>query len=274
MALVATIPPNIRLPLSEPSFTADTPVAGYYGVHLETHLKSLGREIALPIEACVMMLLASGMREEVGSAPDPPITILPPKMQLPRIPSLFPPSPGTLPAGGRRLGAQEAEEQLGQRLQCPGGVLLGPSRCGRWVPARRDGGTQSDSPCCPPAAITPAAPPPLPGALKSYLRELPQPLMTFELYNEWVKVARWVQVLGWKSLVGAQKGPPPPSLRPSQHSEQGCQLRLPCGEIRTHHLVCPMLSRNPDGPKPWRIAIKNMAGRGGKAVAFLIAGRA
>ncbi|XP_066040174.1 SH3 domain-binding protein 1 isoform X2 [Chamaea fasciata] len=27
------------------------------------------------------------------------------------------------------------------------------------------------------------------GALKSYLRELPQPLMTFELYDEWVKVA-------------------------------------------------------------------------------------
>ncbi|KFQ83838.1 SH3 domain-binding protein 1, partial [Phoenicopterus ruber ruber] len=49
---------------TEPSFTADTPVAGYYGVPLETHLKSLGREIALPIEACVMMLLASGMREE------------------------------------------------------------------------------------------------------------------------------------------------------------------------------------------------------------------
>lgn len=37
---------------------------------LETHLKSLGREIALPIEACVMMLLASGMKEEVGSTPD------------------------------------------------------------------------------------------------------------------------------------------------------------------------------------------------------------
>uniref|UniRef100_A0A8C3NLQ6 Uncharacterized protein n=1 Tax=Geospiza parvula TaxID=87175 RepID=A0A8C3NLQ6_GEOPR len=31
------------------------------------------------------------------------------------------------------------------------------------------------------------------GALKSYLRELPQPLMTFELYDEWVKAARWVQ---------------------------------------------------------------------------------
>ncbi|XP_009706368.1 PREDICTED: SH3 domain-binding protein 1, partial [Cariama cristata] len=107
---------------SEPSFTADTPMAGYYGVPLEMHLKSLGREIALPIEACVMMLLASGMREE----------------------GLF-------------------------RL--------------------RGGGTRSGSPCCPPATISRAAPPPLPGALKSYLRELPQPLMTFELYNEWVKVA-------------------------------------------------------------------------------------
>lgn len=80
MALVAAIPRNIHLPLPEPSFAADTPVAGYYGVPLETHLKSLGREIALPIEACVMMLLASGMREEVGSVPDAPAT-LSPKMQ-------------------------------------------------------------------------------------------------------------------------------------------------------------------------------------------------
>lgn len=72
MALVATIPSDIHLPLPEPSFTTDVPVARYYGVSLETHLKSLGREIALPIEACVMMLLASGMREEVGSAPDSP----------------------------------------------------------------------------------------------------------------------------------------------------------------------------------------------------------
>lgn len=34
--------------------------------------------------------------------------------------------------------------------------------------------------------------PPL-GALKSYLRELPEPLMTFKLYDEWIKVARWVK---------------------------------------------------------------------------------
>lgn len=28
------------------------------------------------------------------------------------------------------------------------------------------------------------------GALKSYLRELPEPLMTFSLYEEWTQVAR------------------------------------------------------------------------------------
>ncbi|KFZ53942.1 SH3 domain-binding protein 1, partial [Antrostomus carolinensis] len=111
---------------TEPSFAADTPAAGYYGVPLETHLKSLGREIALPIEACVMMLLASGIREEVGSAPHPHTTLLP-KLQYP---TPLPSSPH--PQGLFRLAA---------------------------------------------------------GALKSYLRELPQPLMTFELYNEWVKVA-------------------------------------------------------------------------------------
>lgn len=38
--------------------------------------------------------------------------------------------------------------------------------------------------------------------------------MTFELYNEWVKVARWVWALGQKSLVRLKKTPAtlPPSL--------------------------------------------------------------
>ncbi|XP_010015710.1 PREDICTED: SH3 domain-binding protein 1 [Nestor notabilis] len=96
----------------------------YASYFIKTHLKSLGREIALPIEACVMMLLASGMREE----------------------GLF-----RLAAGASVLRKLKSSLARG--------------------------------------AITPIAPPPLSGALKSYLRELPQPLMTFELYNEWLQAA-------------------------------------------------------------------------------------
>ena len=36
-----------------------------YGTALEEHLKRSNREIALPLEACVMMLLETGMKEEV-----------------------------------------------------------------------------------------------------------------------------------------------------------------------------------------------------------------
>ena len=32
------------------------------------------------------------------------------------------------------------------------------------------------------------------GALKSYLRELPEPLMTTELYDEWIQASKWVAV--------------------------------------------------------------------------------
>ncbi|XP_071407846.1 SH3 domain-binding protein 1 isoform X2 [Pithys albifrons albifrons] len=113
---------------SEPSFNADTPVAGYYGVSLETHLKSLGREIALPIEACVMMLLASGMREE----------------------GLF-------------------------RLAAGASVLR------KLKSSLASGSNALEEFYSDPHAVA--------GALKSYLRELPQPLMTFELYDKWVKVA-------------------------------------------------------------------------------------
>ncbi|XP_025968352.1 SH3 domain-binding protein 1 isoform X2 [Dromaius novaehollandiae] len=113
---------------TEPSFTADTPVTGYYGVSLETHLKSLGREIALPIEACVMMLLASGMREE----------------------GLF-------------------------RLAAGASVLR------KLKSSLASGSNTLEEFYADPHAVA--------GALKSYLRELPQPLMTFELYDEWVKVA-------------------------------------------------------------------------------------
>lgn len=36
------------------------------------------------------------------------------------------------------------------------------------------------------------------GALKSYLRELPEPLMTTELYDEWIQASKWVPVLSLK----------------------------------------------------------------------------
>ncbi|XP_033918877.1 SH3 domain-binding protein 1 isoform X2 [Melopsittacus undulatus] len=113
---------------TEPSFIADTPVVGYYGVPLETHLKSLGREIALPIEACVMMLLASGMREE----------------------GLF-------------------------RLAAGASVLR------KLKSSLASGSNTLEEFYSDPHAVA--------GALKSYLRELPQPLMTFELYDEWLQVA-------------------------------------------------------------------------------------
>jgi len=50
-----------------PSMTA-APFSRVYGVPLGIHLRELGRDIALPIEACVMMLLSEGMKEEVGLA--------------------------------------------------------------------------------------------------------------------------------------------------------------------------------------------------------------
>lgn len=50
-----------------PSMTA-APFSRVYGVPLGAHLRELGRDIALPIEACVMMLLSEGMKEEVGLA--------------------------------------------------------------------------------------------------------------------------------------------------------------------------------------------------------------
>ena len=35
------------------------------------------------------------------------------------------------------------------------------------------------------------------GALKQYLRELPEPLMTFKYYDEWIQAARFVHRLQW-----------------------------------------------------------------------------
>ncbi|XP_030629266.1 rho GTPase-activating protein 17a [Chanos chanos] len=99
-----------------------------FGTALDEHLKRSGREIALPLEACVMMLLETGMKEE----------------------GLF-----RIAAGASKL------KKLKAALDCSTSQLEE---------------FYSD-----PHAVA--------GALKSYLRELPEPLMTYQLYDEWIQAA-------------------------------------------------------------------------------------
>ncbi|KFQ24793.1 Rho GTPase-activating protein 17, partial [Mesitornis unicolor] len=99
-----------------------------FGTPLEEHLKRSSREIAVPIEACVMMLLETGMREE----------------------GLF-----RIAAGASKL------KKLKAALDCSA--------------------SQLDEFYSDPHAVA--------GALKSYLRELPEPLMTYSLYEEWTQAA-------------------------------------------------------------------------------------
>uniref|UniRef100_A0A8C6M340 Rho GTPase-activating protein 17 n=1 Tax=Nothobranchius furzeri TaxID=105023 RepID=A0A8C6M340_NOTFU len=99
-----------------------------FGMALDDHLKRSGREIALPMEACVMMLLETGMKEE----------------------GLF-----RIAAGASKL------KKLKAALDCSTSQLEE---------------FYSD-----PHAVA--------GALKSYLRELPEPLMTYQLYDEWIQAS-------------------------------------------------------------------------------------
>ncbi|KAG8436286.1 hypothetical protein GDO86_007408 [Hymenochirus boettgeri] len=104
---------------------SEKPLAEVYGVPLETHLAKFECEIAVPIAACVKMLLAHGMQEE----------------------GLF-----RLAAGASVL--KKLKASLG----------AGTSDLSEFMSE--------------PHAIA--------GALKSYLRELPEPLMTSELFDEWM----------------------------------------------------------------------------------------
>ncbi|XP_053269644.1 rho GTPase-activating protein 17a isoform X2 [Pleuronectes platessa] len=99
-----------------------------FGTGLDEHLKRCGREIALPLEACVMMLLETGMKEE----------------------GLF-----RIAAGASKL------KKLKAALDCSTSQLEE---------------FYSD-----PHAVA--------GALKSYLRELPEPLMNYQLYDEWIQAS-------------------------------------------------------------------------------------
>uniref|UniRef100_A0A8C4GPY0 Rho GTPase-activating protein 17 n=1 Tax=Dicentrarchus labrax TaxID=13489 RepID=A0A8C4GPY0_DICLA len=99
-----------------------------FGTGLDEHLKRSGREIALPLEACVMMLLETGMKEE----------------------GLF-----RIAAGASKL------KKLKAALDCSTSQLEE---------------FYSD-----PHAVA--------GALKSYLRELPEPLMSYQIYDEWIQAS-------------------------------------------------------------------------------------
>ncbi|CAH2312479.1 SH3 domain-binding 1 [Pelobates cultripes] len=116
-----TLKESVRSPVEK------TP-AEVYGVPLETHLSKFDCEIAVPISACVKMLLTEGMHEE----------------------GLF-----RLAAGASML--KKLKASLG----------AGTSDLAEFTSE--------------PHAVA--------GALKSYLRELPEPLMTSELFDDWLKAA-------------------------------------------------------------------------------------
>ncbi|XP_056381268.1 SH3 domain-binding protein 1 isoform X2 [Hyla sarda] len=116
-----TLKESAQMPVKQPS-------ADVYGLPLTTHLSRFKCEIAVPISACVKLLLMHGMHEE----------------------GLF-------------------------RLAAGASVL-------KKLKARLDAGASDLSEfMSEPHAVA--------GALKSYLRELPEPLMTSELFNDWMKAA-------------------------------------------------------------------------------------
>ncbi|XP_042563735.1 rho GTPase-activating protein 17b isoform X2 [Clupea harengus] len=122
LAIIENVLPNIQ---SQQDSWTEQPA---FGSPLEDHLKRSSRDIALPVEACVMMLLETGMKEE----------------------GLF-----RIAAGASKL------KKLKAALDCSTSQLED---------------FYSD-----PHAVA--------GALKSYLRELPEPLMTFHLYDEWTQAS-------------------------------------------------------------------------------------
>ncbi|CAB1438137.1 unnamed protein product [Pleuronectes platessa] len=99
-----------------------------YGEPLLSHLSKSDREIAVPIEECIHMLLRTGMAEE----------------------GLF-----------RLAAAASVVKRLKTGLE--------------------QGNVDHSEFTIDPHAVA--------GALKCYLRELPEPLLTFELYNDWFKAA-------------------------------------------------------------------------------------
>uniref|UniRef100_A0A4W3GVN4 SH3 domain-binding protein 1-like n=1 Tax=Callorhinchus milii TaxID=7868 RepID=A0A4W3GVN4_CALMI len=126
LKVLDTLMPGLK---SAPNAAGESPSEqAAFGKPLQEHLESCQRQIALPIEACVMMLLEKGMKEE----------------------GLF-----------RLAPAASVLKQLKSSLD--------------------SGAFNPEEFKYDPHAVA--------GALKSYLRELPHPLMTFNLYDEWFEAA-------------------------------------------------------------------------------------
>ncbi|EPY83626.1 rho GTPase-activating protein 44 [Camelus ferus] len=130
-----------------------------FGKPLEEHLMISGREIAFPIEACVTMLLECGMQEEEETCRNQQLRHRHRAMG--------------------RAQLEASEDRAGQT----GLFRVAPS-------ASKLKKLKAALDCCVVDVQEYSADPhAIAGALKSYLRELPEPLMTFELYDEWIQAS-------------------------------------------------------------------------------------
>lgn len=97
-----------------------------YGEPLLSHLSQSDREIAVPIQECIHMLLRTGMKEEVGLRKTLPLLCLSSFLTgIVRI------SAGFVPSGCCSFSDEEAEDVSGPGNRRPQRVQDGPARCGR-----------------------------------------------------------------------------------------------------------------------------------------------
>lgn len=100
-----------------------------YGEPLQAHLSQSSRDIALPVQQCIHMLLRTGMREEVRERPSN--RKQPFGSDLCCSLGVWCPA-GSVPSGSRSFSGEEAENLFGPRRGGPQRVQHGPSCCG-WL---------------------------------------------------------------------------------------------------------------------------------------------
>ncbi|MGH0157734.1 UNVERIFIED_CONTAM: hypothetical protein FKN15_055968 [Acipenser sinensis] len=191
-----------------------------YGKALEEHLAISGREIAFPIEACVTMLLECGMQEE-GL-----FRVAPSASKLKKLKASL--DCGVLDVQEYSADPHAIAGALKSYLRELPEPLMTFELYDEWIQASKLSGILPFLSPCPPGKLSsshsglsglfrvaPSAsklkklkasldcgvldvqeysadPHAIAGALKSYLRELPEPLMTFELYDEWIQASKYL----------------------------------------------------------------------------------